>query len=51
MGFMPIVGSIKEMDKRIINDGKMGISDHHPYGARGKMKSLLERQKDMKSME
>ncbi len=23
MGFMPIVGSIKEMDKRIFNDGKM----------------------------
>jgi propionate CoA-transferase len=27
MGFMPIVGSIKEMDKRIFNDGKMGIRD------------------------
>jgi acyl CoA:acetate/3-ketoacid CoA transferase len=24
---MPIVGSIKEMDKRIFNDGKMGIRD------------------------
>jgi hypothetical protein len=23
MGFMPIVGPIKEMDKRIFNDGKM----------------------------
>jgi acyl CoA:acetate/3-ketoacid CoA transferase len=27
MGFIPIVGSIKEMDKRIFNDGKMGIRD------------------------
>jgi propionate CoA-transferase len=27
MGFMPIVGSLKEMDKRIFNDGKMGIRD------------------------
>ena len=27
MCFMPIVGSIKEMDKRIFNDGKMGIRD------------------------
>ena len=27
MGFMPIVGSINEMDKRIFNDGKMGIKD------------------------
>jgi len=27
MGFMPIVGSIKEMDKRIFNDGIMGIRD------------------------
>jgi acyl CoA:acetate/3-ketoacid CoA transferase len=27
MGFMPIVGSIKEMDKSIFNDGKMGIRD------------------------
>jgi len=27
MGFMPIVGSIKEMDKRIFNDGKMGVRD------------------------
>jgi propionate CoA-transferase len=27
MGFMPIVGSIKEMDNRIFNDGKMGIKD------------------------
>jgi propionate CoA-transferase len=27
MGFMPIVGSIKEMDKRIFNDGKMGIRE------------------------
>ena len=27
MGFMPIVRSINEMDKRIFNDGKMGIRD------------------------
>jgi propionate CoA-transferase len=27
MGFMPIVGSIKEMDKRIFNDAKMGVRD------------------------
>jgi propionate CoA-transferase len=27
MGFMPIIGSIKEMDKRIFNEGKMGIRD------------------------
>jgi acyl CoA:acetate/3-ketoacid CoA transferase len=27
MGFMPIVGSIKEMDKRIFNDGRTGIRD------------------------
>jgi acyl CoA:acetate/3-ketoacid CoA transferase len=25
MGFMPIIRSIKEMDKRLFNDGKMGI--------------------------
>ena len=27
MGFIPILGSIKEMDTRIFNDGKMGIRD------------------------
>ena len=27
MGFIPIVESIKEMDKRIFNDGKMDIRD------------------------
>jgi propionate CoA-transferase len=27
MGFMPIVGSVKEMDKRIFRYGKMGIRD------------------------
>ena len=27
MGFKPIVASIKEMDKRIFNNGKMNIKD------------------------
>ena len=27
MGFMPILGSIKEMDHKIFNEGKMGIRD------------------------